>query len=131
LRGQENVTQVEEKIFELKNQRQATLVRDAEKVGLDLEEVSVKLDTSRGLMAEVQFTAPNIVSRSSDTIMESRILSVVRMQNGKSVTFDAGEGTELFPGDVLKVEKGTLPSGVAGRMKPGSSSFLVPTSEHD
>jgi hypothetical protein len=131
LRGQENVTQVEEKIFELKNQRQATLVRDAEKVGLDLEEVAVKLDTSRGLMAEVQFTAPNIVSRSSDTIMEARILSVVRLQNGKSVTFDAGEGTELFPGDVLKVEKSILPSGVAGRMKPGSSSFLVPTSEHE
>jgi len=138
LRGQENVTQIEEKIFELKNQRQSALVRELEKVGLDLEEVGVKIDTSRGLMAEVQFTAPSVVSRMSD-IMESRILTVVRAQDGRSVAFDAGESTELLPGDVLKVEKSIVPSGVAGRMRPGSSflapgpgpSFLVPTIEHD
>jgi hypothetical protein len=136
LRGQENVTQIEEKIFELKNQRQSALVRELEKVGLDLEEVGVKIDTSRGLMAEVQFTAPSVVSRTSD-IVESRILTVVRAQDGKSVTFDAGESTELLPGDVLKVEKSIVPSGVAGRMRPGPSflapgpSFLVPTIEHD
>jgi exopolysaccharide production protein ExoF len=129
LRGQENVTQIEEKIFELKNQRQASLVKELEKVGQDLEEVAVKLDTSQNLMAEVQFTAPNMVSRSSD-FMEARILTVVRMQDGKAVTFDAEETTELLPGDVLKVEKSMVPSGVAGRLRPGAS-FLVPTSRHD
>lgn len=125
LRAQQNISQIEEKLFALKNERNAKLTAELQRLRLELQEVTTKLDTNRSLMAEVQFTRPNSISSSSD-IIEGRSLTIVRMQDGKSTTIDADDSTELYPGDVLKVQRSIIPTGIPVGDIPGDH-LIMPT----
>jgi hypothetical protein len=79
---------------------------------MGLEEVSVKLGTSLKLMADAQVRS-NIIGASSTNVVDSRRLTVTRMLNGKAMTIDADQSTELLPGDVLNVDEGTSAPGAS------------------
>jgi predicted nucleic acid-binding Zn-ribbon protein len=125
LRAQQNISQIEQKLFDLKSERHAKLTTELQRTRLDLEGVAMKLDTSRSLMAEVQFMRPNLLSSSSD-IIEGRSLTIVRVQDGKSTTIEAEDNAELYPGDVLKVEKSIIPTGFPGEEISGLH-LIMPT----
>jgi protein involved in polysaccharide export with SLBB domain len=112
LRARQNITQLDQRIFELKFARQVKLSEDLQRTRLDLQEVLNKLDTNQNLMVEAQITAPSLVS-TADEIVEARSITVIRAEEGKSATLEAEDTTELLPGDVLKVQRSVVPSGLS------------------
>lgn len=111
LRSRQGISQVDQKIFDLKSERNANLTAELQRIRLDIDDIGVKFDTNQSLLVEAQITAPTLVGN-SDGVIESRSLTVVRVQDGKSQTIDADENTELLPGDVLRVQRSILPTGV-------------------
>lgn len=108
LRSRQNITLADQRIFDLKSQRNATLTAEVQKVRMDIDDISVKFDTNRSLLVEAKVTVPTLVGV-SDGAVETRSLVVVRMQDGKTSTIDATEHTELLPGDVLRIQRSILP----------------------
>lgn len=108
LRSHQSITQADQRIFDLKSERNATLTAEIQKIRMDLDEIGVKFDTNQSLLVEAQVTIPTLVG-SSDGAVETRSLAVVRVQDGKSETIDAEEHMELLPGDVLRVQRAILP----------------------
>lgn len=125
LRARQNITQVEQRLFDLRSERRSRLNVDLQRTRLDLEDIAVKLETNQDLMVEARLSTPSLVSNSDDLI-ETRSLTVVRVENGKTITLDADENTELFPGDVLKVQRSPILSGV-GIGKFRARSLISPT----
>lgn len=123
LQTRENMTQIDQKILDLKNEHEATVNTQLQQNVMGLEEVSVKLGTSQRLMADAQVRS-NILRASSTSVVDSRRLTVTRTVNGKEVTIDADQSTELLPGDVLNVDApaGPAPAGVSGM--PGKRGAL-------
>lgn len=113
LRSRQNITQIDQRIFDLKSERSSSVMAELQKTRLDLDEISVKFDTSQNLLVEAQLTVPALVGN-SDGVIEARSLTVVRLQDGKAVTIDADEHTELLPGDVLRVQRSIFPSVIGG-----------------
>jgi polysaccharide biosynthesis/export protein ExoF len=118
LRARQNISQTEQKIFDLKSDRDKRLTADLQRTQHEIEEVAMRVDTSQGLMQEVQFVGPRLTSGVSEAI-EGRSLTIGRVQDGKSITIEAEENTELWPGDVIKVEKSVVPIGTATYEIPG------------
>jgi exopolysaccharide production protein ExoF len=108
LRARQNISQVDQKIFDLKHERNTKLNGELQRTRLELEQVAMKIDTSQNLLREVRSVGPSLVSTSSDMV-EGRSLTIVRVQDGKTAIIEADENTELYPGDVLKVEKSIVP----------------------
>jgi exopolysaccharide production protein ExoF len=77
----------------------------------------VKFDTNRSLLVEAKVTVPTLIGN-SDGPVETRSLTVVRIQDGKSETIDAPESMELLPGDVLRVQRSIIPGGGLGIAGP-------------
>lgn len=123
LRARENITLVDQKIFDLKSQRSASITADLQRTRVELEDVGVKFETNRHLLVEAQLTSPNLVSMVDDDVLGGRSLTVVRLQDGKPVTIDAEEHMELLPGDVLKVQRSVLPSRTALDRDPMRNLF--------
>jgi exopolysaccharide production protein ExoF len=117
LRSRQNITQADQRIFDLKSERNASLTAEVQKVRMDLDEVSVKFDTNRSLLVEAKVTVPTLIGN-SDGPVETRSLTVVRVQDGKSETIDAPESMELLPGDVLRVQRSIIPGGGLGIAGP-------------
>ncbi|MEZ2406906.1 protein involved in polysaccharide export with SLBB domain [Bosea sp. OAE752] len=117
LRSRQNITQADQRIFDLKSERNASLTAEVQKVRMDLDEVSVKFDTNRSLLVEAKVTVPTLIGN-SDGPVETRSLTVVRIQDGKSETIDAPESMELLPGDVLRVQRSIIPGGGLGIAGP-------------
>ena len=113
LRSRQNITQIDQRIFDLKSERSSAVMAELQKTRLDLDDISVKFDTNQSLLVEAQLTVPALVGN-SDGVIEARSLTVVRIQDGKSVTIDADEHTELQPGDVLRVQRSIFPSSIGG-----------------
>jgi exopolysaccharide production protein ExoF len=103
LQTRQNMTQIDQKILDLKNEHESTVNKELQQNVMGLEEVSVKLGTSRKLMVDGQVRS-NIIGASSTNVVDSRRLTVTRVLNGKTMTIDADESTELLPGDVLNVD---------------------------
>ncbi|WP_449254546.1 polysaccharide biosynthesis/export family protein [Bosea sp. (in: a-proteobacteria)] len=108
LRSRQNITQADQRIFDLKSERNASLTAEVQKVRMDIDDISVRFDTNKSLLVEAKVTVPTLVGV-SDGAVETRSLVVVRMQDGKALTIDASEHTELLPGDVLRVQRSILP----------------------
>jgi exopolysaccharide production protein ExoF len=54
-------------------------------------------------------------------VVETRSLTVVRVQDGKAQSIEADENTELLPGDVLRVQRSIIPTGLGmQQLGPGS-----------
>lgn len=125
LRSRQNISQVDQRIFDLKNDHNAKLTAELQRTRFDIDDIGIKFETNRSLMLEAQFTTPTLVS-SFDGAVEARGLTVVRVQDGKTQTIDADENTELLPGDVLRVQRTVLPSGLDAR-KIGVRNLITPT----
>lgn len=103
LQTRENMTQIDQKILDLKNEHESTVNKQLQQNVMGLKEVSVKLGTSEKLMVDAQ-AGSNILRTSSTNVVDSRGLTVTRTLNGKATTIDADQSTELLPGDVLNVD---------------------------
>jgi protein involved in polysaccharide export with SLBB domain len=108
LRARQSISLVDQKIFDIKNERNTKLNEELQRTRLELEQVAMRIDTSQNLLGEIRSVGPILVGNSSNLI-EGRILTIVRMQDEKIITIEADETTELVPGDVLKVEKSIIP----------------------
>lgn len=113
LRSRQGIFQADQKIFELKSERNSFLTSELQRTRLDLDEIGIKFDTNKSLLVEAQLTVPTLIGN-SDGIVETRSLTVVRVTDGKSQTIDADENTELLPGDVLRVQRSILPTALSG-----------------
>jgi len=111
LRARQNITQVKQKIFDIENERHTRLNSELQRTRLELEQVAMKIDTNQNLLVEIRSVGPSLVGYSPDLI-EGRVLTIVRVQDGKTSTIEADENTELYPGDVLKVEKNIIPTDI-------------------
>lgn len=117
LRARQNITQVEQRIFDLQSERRAKLNVELQQTRLDLEDLLSRIDTNRSLMIEAQLVRPMLVS-DGEELGENHTFQVVRMENGKSTTLTADEHMELQPGDVLKVQKTySLPPGLGASLR--------------
>jgi protein involved in polysaccharide export with SLBB domain len=123
LRSRQSITQADQKIFDLKSERNASLTAEVQKVRMDLDDVGVKYETNRHLLFEAKVTVPTLVGN-TDGAIETRSLTVVRVQDGKARTFDAEEHTEILPGDVIRVQRSILPSALNVRAFSGLNPIL-------
>ncbi|WP_199085313.1 polysaccharide biosynthesis/export family protein [Bosea sp. ASV33] len=124
LRSRQNITQADQRIFDLKSQRNAAVTAEVQKVRMDIDDVSVRFDTNRSLLVEAKVTVPALVGV-SDGAVETKSLVVVRMLDGKTQTIDATENTELLPGDVLRIQRTILP-GTLGIGTLEQTSMMTP-----
>jgi protein involved in polysaccharide export with SLBB domain len=129
LRSRQNISQADQKIFDLKSERNASLTAELQRTRLDLDEVGNKFETSKSLLVEAQLTVPTLIGN-SDGVVETRSMTVVRVQEGKMTTIDADEHTELLPGDVLRVQRSIIPTALAGP-QPGPRNVIAPTGIKD
>jgi len=125
LRSRQAISQVDQKVFDLKSERNATLTAELQRTRMDLDEVGSKFETNQSLLVEAQLTVPTLVGN-SDGAVEVRSLTVVRVQDGKAQTIEADENTELLPGDVLRVQRSIIPTAL-GMPQLGSGNVLTQT----
>lgn len=109
LRSRQGISQVDQRIFDLKSERNANLTAELQRTRIDLDEVGIKFETNQSLLVETQLTVPTLVGN-SDGVVEARSLTVVRVQDGKAQSIEADENTELLPGDVLRVQRSIIPT---------------------
>ena len=125
LRARQGISQVDQKIFDLKSERNATLTAELQRTRIDLDEVGIKFETNQSLLIEAQLTAPTLVGN-SDGVIEARSLTVVRVQDGKAQSIEADEHTELLPGDVLRVQRSIIPTAL-GAQQLGPRNVVTQT----
>ncbi len=109
LRARQSISQVDQRIFDMKSERNATLTAELQQTRIDLDEVGIKFETNQSLLVESQLTVPTLVGN-SDGVVEGRSLTVVRVQDGKEQSIETDENTELLPGDVLRVQRSIIPT---------------------
>lgn len=126
LRARQNISQVDQKIFDLKSERNATLTAELQKTRIDLDEVGGKFETNQSLLMEAQLMVPTLVGN-SDGVVEARSLMVVRVQDGKAQSIEADENTELLPGDVLRVQRSIIPTALGPQQFLGPRNVLTQT----
>jgi len=125
LRSRQAISQVDQKIFDLKSERNATLTAELQRTRIDLDEVDSKFVTNQSLLVEAQLAVPTLVGN-SDGVVDVRSLTVVRVQDGKAQTIEADENTELLPGDVLRVQRSIIPTAL-GTQQLGLGNVLTQT----
>jgi exopolysaccharide production protein ExoF len=125
LRSRQSISQVEQRIFDLKSERNVSLTAELQRTRMDLDEVGTKFETNQSLLVEAQLTMPTLVGN-SDGAVEVRSLTVVRVQDGKAQSIEADEGTELLPGDVLRVQRSIIPTAL-GTQQLGPRSLYTQT----
>ena len=130
LRSRQSISDVDQKIFDLKSKQNATLTSQLQEARLDLDDVRSKFETSQSLLVEAQVTVPTLVGN-SDGVVEGRSLTVVRVQDGKTRTIDADEQTELLPGDVVRVQRNILPSPFGSLQQLGTHNAITPVAGKD
>lgn len=125
-RARQNITQIEQRIFDLNYECRSRLYAELQSTRSELEEISVKLDTSKSLMVDVRFTTPLLMSSSQEAV-EGRSLIIVRVVGDKTITIPADENQELRPGDVLKVQR-TMPL-PADMDRPRPHEVMIPAAD--
>lgn len=125
LRSRQNITQADQRIFDLKSQQNASLTAEVQKVRMDLDDITVKFETNRNLLVEAKVTVPALVGV-SDGAVETRSLVVVRMHDGQTQTIEATETTELQPGDVLRIQRSILPGSLGIGSLEQTTSLMTP-----
>jgi exopolysaccharide production protein ExoF len=126
LRARQGITLIEQKIFDLKSERNVSLTAELQKTRIELDEVGGKFETSQSLLMEAQLLMPTLVGN-SDGVVETRILTVVRVQDGKAQSIEADESTELLPGDVLRVQRSIIPTALGPQQYLGPRNVATQT----
>jgi len=126
LRARQNIAQVDQRVFDLKSERNAKLTAELQQTRMDLDEVGIKFETNQSLLVESQLTVPTLVGN-SDGVVEARSLVVVRVLDGKAQSIEADENTELLPGDVLRVQRSIIPTTGLGIEQLGPRNVVTQT----
>lgn len=87
----------------LKNDWDAALAQELQNTERELEAVSLKLSTSRQLMSEALMQASSAAAK-KDSDEASIAYVILRQKDGRDTEIPATETTQVFPGDVIKVE---------------------------
>jgi polysaccharide biosynthesis/export protein ExoF len=109
LRARQGISQVDQRIFDLRSKLNSSATAELQQTRNDLDDVGIKFETSQSLLVEARLTMSTLVS-SSDDVVETRSLKIVRVQDGKAESIEAEEHTELLPGDVLRVQRSVIPT---------------------
>ncbi|WP_269930288.1 polysaccharide biosynthesis/export family protein [Aminobacter sp. HY435] len=103
LRAKQDISKAEQEAIDLKNDTESELAIERQKIVAELNEVTLKLNTQKGLISEAGGVAP---ANGGEPTLTYRL---VRKRDGKSATVEATEDTPVMPGDVLKVERPAAP----------------------
>lgn len=104
LRAKQDISKAEQDAIDLKNDNESELATERQKAVAELNAVTLKLNTQKGLISEAGGVAPTTGSESALSYV------LVRKGIGKSSQITAEEDTPVLPGDVLKVERsGAVP----------------------
>ncbi|MCV9998793.1 polysaccharide export protein [Pararhizobium sp. YC-54] len=104
LKAKQDVSKASQDETNLRNDWDAQLAQELQNTEAELDTLSLKLITSRGLMTEalVQSADAAQTPRPGESVDIS--YSIIRQKDGKSTKIAADEGTPVQPGDVVKVE---------------------------
>ena len=104
LRAKQDISKAEQDAIDLKNDNESELATERQKAVAELNAVTLKLNTQKGLISEAGGVAPTTGSEPALSYV------LVRKGSGKSRQITAEEDTPVLPGDVLKVERsGAVP----------------------
>ncbi|PWK68096.1 polysaccharide biosynthesis/export family protein [Aminobacter sp. AP02] len=104
LRAKQDISKAEQEAIDLKNDNVSELAVERQKVVAELNAVTLKLGTQKGLISEAGGVAPATAGARQPL---SYVL--VRKSSGKTKEIAAAEDTPVLPGDVLKVERAASP----------------------
>lgn len=99
LRAKQDISKAEQDAIDLKNDNESELATERQKTVAELNAVTLKLNTQKGLISEAGGVAPTTGSEPALSYV------LVRKGSGKSSQITAEEDTPVLPGDVLKVER--------------------------
>ncbi|WP_154664873.1 polysaccharide biosynthesis/export family protein [Allorhizobium undicola] len=81
----------------------AQLAQDLQSTEAELDEIALKLSTSRSLMAEALLQSTESAAAKGNGDQSNVVYSIVREKDGKPVEMPAEENARVLPGDVIKV----------------------------
>jgi polysaccharide biosynthesis/export protein ExoF len=108
LRAREAITQLDQRKFDLQSKQHENLMSELEQTRIDLDGIAIRIDTNQKLLVEARLATPDLVA-DSEGLADTRNLTIIRVEKGKTQSIEANENTELLPGDVLKVRQATSP----------------------
>lgn len=100
LRAKQDISKAEQDAIDLKNDNESELAVERQKVVAELNAVTLKLGTQKGLISEAGGVAPAAAG-----VDQALSYVLVRKSDGKTKEIAAAEDTPVLPGDVLKVER--------------------------
>lgn len=101
LRAKQDISETNQDEINIKNSFENDIAIELQSVEAELKEVSFKMQTQMNLMSETLSVAGQQLDQ--DQAGPKTTYTVVRKQNGKLQELQADEGTEVHPGDVVKV----------------------------
>lgn len=101
LRARQDISKAEQDVIKLENDRRSELAVQRQEVDAQLDALVIKSRAQTGLLDEAQRFAPDAIGGSSKG---SYSYSLMRVVDGRTAEFAAGEDAEVLPGDVVKVK---------------------------
>jgi polysaccharide biosynthesis/export protein ExoF len=102
LRAKQEINKADQNANNLENGRKAELAAELQKTEASLDESRLRLSMYKDLMTEIAVNASTLLDI-GNTFTPSVQYSIVRAQDGKPTEVPASEGTQLIPGDVIRV----------------------------
>lgn len=104
LKAKQDVSKASQDETNLRNDWDAQLAQELQNTEAELDTLSLKLITSRGLMTEALVQSADAAQTPKPGQSVDISYSIIRQKDGKSTRIAADEGTPVQPGDVVKVE---------------------------
>lgn len=104
LKAKQDVSKAGQDETNLRNDWDAQLAQDLQNTEAELDTLSIKLGTSRDLMAEALLQSAEAAQSKDNTAEATVAYSIMRERDGKPTEIAADENTPVLPGDVIKVE---------------------------
>jgi polysaccharide biosynthesis/export protein ExoF len=106
LRAKQDISKATQDAVTLQSDRDTGIAQDRQDAEADIQQVDLKIAMYRDLMAEAMDRDPQAALTAGMAAGAAPTVSytIVRDQDGKPTETPANEGTEVLPGDVVKVE---------------------------
>lgn len=104
LKARQEVNKATQDETNLQNDRDAQLAQELQNTEQELDTLTLKLGTSRDLMAEALLQSSEAAAMKDHVTAANVVYSIVREVDGKSRQIEATETTAVLPGDVVKVD---------------------------
>ncbi|MBB4010595.1 polysaccharide biosynthesis/export family protein [Allorhizobium taibaishanense] len=103
LKAKQDLNKAQQDQTTTRNDWDAQLAQDLQDTEAELDQIALKLSTSRGLMAESLLQSAESASMKNGDGENNVAYSIVREKDGKPAELAASENTPVVPGDVIKV----------------------------